>query len=76
MIRMETEFGSRLGRRVEAGAGHVPGYKERMLSAAHVRPEPRPAFHADFSDLTKSVHEFSSELETLKAERGGGFLES
>jgi len=76
MIRIKTEFGSRLGRRVEAGAGHVPGYKVGRVSATHARPEPQPAFHADFTDLTKSVHEFSSELETHKAERGGGFLES
>jgi hypothetical protein len=76
MIRIKTEFGSRLGKRVEAGAGHVPGYKAGRVSVAHARPEPQPAFHADFTDLMKSAHEFSSALETHKAGRGGGFLES
>ena len=75
MIRIETEFGSRVGRPAEAGACHVPGYKAGRVSVDRVRSESRPAFHADFSELTKSVHEFSSEFETLKAERGGGFLE-
>jgi hypothetical protein len=75
MIRIETEFGLRDGRPAEAGACHLPRYKAGRVSGDRVRSESRPIFHDDFSELTKSVHEFSSELETLKAERGGGFLE-
>jgi hypothetical protein len=76
MIRIETQFGSKLGRPVEAGACHVPGYKAGMVLADRVRSRSRPVFYADFSELKKSVHEVSLALETFKAERGGGSLES
>lgn len=76
MIRMKAEFETRLGRSVEAGAYYLPGCEAGGVSAARVRPESRLASQADFSDLRKSAHKIFLALETRKAERGGGYIES
>jgi hypothetical protein len=76
MIRMGAGFGSKLGRPVEAGACHVPGYEAGSESSDRVKLGSQLNFRADFSQLTKSEYEVSSAPETLKEERGGGYFES
>jgi hypothetical protein len=76
MIHMKTEFGTRFGRAVEAGAYYLPGYKAGGVSAACVRSESRLVSQADFGDLKKSAYEVFLALATRKAERGGAYLES
>jgi hypothetical protein len=76
MIRIETHLRLKPSGGVEVGVGGTPGYNAGRVSADRVRPGALPVFYADFSESRKSMHELSTLLETFKAARGGGFIES
>ena len=76
MIRIERHFRLNPGRAMEVGVGRVPRYKAGRVLADRVRSGSLALFYADFSELRKSMHELSTLLETFKAARGGGFIES
>jgi hypothetical protein len=76
MIRIETHFRLKPGGAVEVSVGDVAGYKAGRVSADRVRPSALPVFYTNFSELRKSMHELPTLLETFKAARGGGFIES
>jgi hypothetical protein len=76
MIRIETHLRLNPGGAVEVSVGDVAGYKAGRVSADRVGPGALPVFRADFNELRKSMDELSTLLETFKAARGGGFIES
>ena len=76
MIRIETHLRLNLGGAMEVGVGRVPGYKAVRALADRVRSGALEVFYADFSELRKSMHELSTSLETFRAARGGGCIES
>jgi len=76
MIRIETHLRSNPGEAVNVGVGRVPACKAVWVSADRVWSGALAVFYAAFSELRKSMHELPTLLETFKAARGGGFIES
>jgi hypothetical protein len=76
MILIERHLRLGPGGVVHVGVGRVQGYKAVWVSTHRVRSGALADYCADFSELKKSMREFSTPPETFRAARRGGCFES